>query len=121
MTATMRKEADASWLAVIWSARHDPAARIFNLDLLAALIAILLPWTTTGVAITVVLWIIALGFAVEPQALARSLKRPVSALPLLLFLLVLAGTLWSHAPWYERLHQLSQASKFLVLPLLIYH
>ena len=35
--------------------------------------------------------------------------------------LVLLGMLWSHAPWNEQLHQLGQAAKFLVLPLLVYH
>jgi O-antigen ligase len=121
MTEAVGKEAEASWRSTIWSARHDPAARILNVDLVAALIAILLPWTTTGVSIAVVLWIVALGFICEPGALLRSLKRPVSALPIALFTLVLVGMLWSHAPSHERLHQLSQVSKLLVLPLLIYH
>jgi O-antigen ligase len=121
MTEAVGKEAETSWRSTIWLARHDPAARILNVDLVAALIAILLPWTTTGVSIAVVLWIVALGFTCEPAALLRSLKRPVSALPIALFTLVLVGMLWSHAPSHERLHQLSQVSKLLVLPLLIYH
>jgi O-antigen ligase len=121
MTEAVGKEAEISWRSTIWSARNDPAARILNVDLVAALIAILLPWTTTGVSIAVVLWIVALGFTCEPGALLRSLKRPVSALPIALFTLVLVGMLWSHAPSHERLHQLSQVSKLLVLPLLIYH
>ena len=121
MAEAVRRDANASWLSVIWSARHDPAARIFNIDLVAALIAILLPWTTTGVAIAAVLWAVALGFACEPRALLRSLKHPASALPIAFFALVLIGTLWSVAPSQDRLHQLSQVSKFLMLPLLIYH
>ena len=121
MTEAAGKQERASWLSAIWSARRDPAARILNVDLVAGLIAILLPWTTTGVSIAVVLWIVALGFACEPQALLRSLKRPVSALPIAFFALVLVGMLWSHAPSHERMHQLSQVSKLLVLPLLIYH
>jgi O-antigen ligase len=44
MTEGMRKEAGVSWLSVIWSARHDRAARTLNVDPLAVLIAILLPW-----------------------------------------------------------------------------
>src|SRR6185437_6456450 len=99
----------------------DPAARILNVDLVTVLIAILLPWTTTGVSIAVVVWIVALGFTCEPTALLRSLQRPVSALPIALFALVLLGMLWSHAPSHERMHQLGQVSKLLVLPLLIYH
>ena len=62
MTEAVGKESGMSWRATIWSARHDPAARILNVDLLAALIAILLPWSTTGVAIAVVLWMVAFGF-----------------------------------------------------------
>jgi O-antigen ligase len=121
MAEAVRRDANASWLSVIWSARHDPAARIFNIDLAAALIAILLPWTTTGVAIAAVLWAVALGFACEPRALLRSLKHPASALPIAFFALALIGMLWSVAPSQDRLHQLSQVSKFLMLPPLIYH
>jgi O-antigen ligase len=121
MTEAVRPDANASWLSLIWSARNDPAARIFNVDLLACLIAILLPWTTTGVGISVVLWLVALAPTIEPRALFQSLMRPASALPIALFALVLVGMLWSDAPSHERLHQLSQLGKFLVLPLLIYH
>jgi len=35
----------------VLSAWHDPTARILNLDLLAVLVAALLPWSTSGVAI----------------------------------------------------------------------
>lgn len=121
MTETIRREPGASWLSVIWSARHDPAARIFNIDLLTVLIAILLPWSTTGVAIAAVLWFAALIPTVEPRALLRSLLRPVSALPIALFALALLGTLWSDASWGARLHAVSQTAKLLMLPLLFYH
>jgi O-antigen ligase len=121
MSEAASREAGASWLSAIWSARHDPAARIFNVDLVTALVAILLPWTTTGVGIAVALWLIALVPTVEPRALLQSLRRPPGALPIAFFALVLVGMLWSDAPSHDRLHQLSQVSKFLVLPLLIYH
>jgi O-antigen ligase len=106
---------------MIWAAWHDPAARIRNLDWLACLIAVMLPWTTTGTGIAVVLWLIALVPTIAPRALMQSFRRPVSALPIALFALALAGTLWSDAPWHEQTHQLGQVSKFLVLPLLLYH
>jgi O-antigen ligase len=105
----------------IWSALRDPAVQLRNLDRLAVLIAILLPWSTTGVGIAVVLWLIALVPTVEPRALWRSLARPAAALPLLLVALALVGTLWSDGSWHERSHVLGQVSKLLVLPLLIYH
>jgi O-antigen ligase len=115
------KQAGASWLSVIWSARHDPAARLLNVDLLAVLVAVMLPWSTSGVGIALVLWLIALVPTIEPHALKRSLARPPSALPVALFALALAGTLWSDASWSVRLHGVSPLAKFLALPLLIYH
>jgi O-antigen ligase len=110
-----------SVLSVIWSARHDPASRIFNIDLLTVLIAILLPWSTSGVAIAAVLWLVALVPTIEPRALLRSLTRPVSVLPIALFALALVGTLWSDASWGTRLYAISPTAKLLVLPLLLYH
>ncbi len=121
MTDASRREPGASLLSVIWSARHDPAARILNIDLLAVLIAILLPWSTTGVAIAAVLWFAALIPTIEPRALLRSLMRPISMLPIAIVALALAGTLWSDASWGARLHAVSPTAKLLVLPLLLYH
>jgi O-antigen ligase len=46
MTEAKRTEPAMSWLSVILSAWHDSAARILNVDLLA----ILLPWSTSGAA-----------------------------------------------------------------------
>ena len=39
-----------SMLSVMASARHDPFARMLNVDLIAVLVAALLPWSTSGVA-----------------------------------------------------------------------
>src|SRR6202158_3860348 len=120
MTEAARREPGVSF-SVIMSAWHDPAARILNIDLLTVLIALLLPWSTTGVAITAVLWVFALVPTIEMRAFRRSLTRPVCALPIALFALALAGTLWSDASWGERLYAVSPTVKLLVLPLLLYH
>src|SRR5262249_12359061 len=110
-----------SWLSAISAARHDPAARLRNVDLLAMLIAILLPWSTSGVGIAVLLWLVALIPTVEPSALLLSLKRPVALLPVVVFILPLVGPLCSEPTCPERLQAMSPVAKFLVLPLLIYH
>ena len=104
MTDTTKREPGVSWLSVVLSAWHDPAARIFNIDLLTALIAILLPWTTSGVVIAVVLWIFALVPTLEVRAFLRSLARPICVAPIAFFVLALVGTLWSDAPWDARLY-----------------
>jgi O-antigen ligase len=121
MFEAVRKGSGLSWQSLFRSAQRDSAARMLNVDLLAILIALLLPWSTTGVGIAVPLWIIAFGFTVEPRSLLRSLTRPACALPIAFFILALLGTLWSDAPWHERVHAVGPLAKFLVLPLLIYH
>jgi O-antigen ligase len=121
MSQTVRREPGASLFSTIWSDGLDPEGRIRNVGRLAVPLAVLLPWSTTGVAITAVVWVLALLPTIEPRALLASLRRPASALPSAFVLLVLLGMLWSHAPWDEQLHQLGQVAKFLVLPLLIYH
>ena len=120
-TAVAGNAQGASKLSKVFSAWHDPAARILNVDLLTVLIAILLPWSTTGVVIAVVLWVIALIPTLELGAFWRSLKRPICILPIAMFALALAGTLWSDAPWGERLYAVGPTAKLLLLPLLLYH
>jgi O-antigen ligase len=120
MTEALRREPGVSF-SVIMSAWHDPAARILNVDLLTVLIALLLPWSTTGVVIVAVLWVIALVPTIEAGAFLRSLTRPICVLPIALFALALVGTLWSDASWSERLYAVGPTVKLLMLPLLLYH
>jgi len=121
MTEAVRREPGRSGLSVVLSAWHDPAARILNIDLLTVLIALLLPWSTTGVVIVAVLWVIALVPTIEVGAFLRSLTRPICALPIAMFALALVGTLWSDASWSERLYAVGPTAKLLMLPLLLYH
>jgi len=121
MAEAVRREPGLSGLSLVLSAWHDPAARILNIDLLAVLIALLLPWSTTGVAIAAGLFVAALIPTIEMRALLRSLRRPVCALPIALFALALAGTLWSDASWGARLYAVGPTAKLLMLALLLYH
>ena len=110
-----------SMLSVMASARHDPVARILNVDLIAVLVAVLLPWSTSGVAIGMVLWLMALAATLELRPFLRSLRRPICALPIALVALAALGTLWSDAPWGARVYALSPVTKLLALPFLFYH
>jgi len=121
MTEVLRREPGLSGLSLVLSAWRDPVARILNVDLLAVLIAILLPWSTTGVVVAAGLWVIALVPTLEAGAFLRSLKRPICILPIALFALALIGTLWSNVPWVERLYAVGPAARLLALPLLLYH
>jgi hypothetical protein len=111
----------ASMVSSILSARHDMAARVRNVDLVAVLLALLLPWSTSGVGIAVVVWLVAVAAVLEPRPFLRSLQRPICALPIALVALAALGTLWSDATWAARLHAVSPATKLLVLPFLFYH
>ena len=120
MSEVVNRELKVS-LSTVFSARHDPAARILNVDLLTILIAVLLPWSTSGVAIVAVLWVVALLPTLGLRPFLASLKRPISALPIALFGLAVVGTLWSDAAWSARLYAVGPTLKLLALPLLFYH
>jgi len=90
MTEVMNEQRPASWLSAIWAARYRTPARF------VALVALLLPWTTTGLTFALVPWLIAFAF-VDLREFPRSLLRPVCLLPIALFALAVVGTLWSDA------------------------
>lgn len=113
MNGLMNEQRQVALLSAIWAARYRTPARF------VALIALLLPWTTTGVTFALIPWLIAFAF-VDLRAFPRSLLRPVCLLPIALVVLATLGTLWSDAPWPERIHAIGPATKLLVIPLLIY-
>ncbi|MCG2644150.1 ligase [Bradyrhizobium sp. CCBAU 11434] len=103
----------ATWLSAIWAARYRTPARF------VALIALLLPWTTSGTTFALIPWLIAFAF-LDLRDFPRSLLRPVCLLPIALVVLALVGMLWSEAPWPEKVHAIGPVLKLLVIPLLIY-
>lgn len=113
MTGVSNDQQAVSWLAAIWAARYRTPARF------VALIALLLPWTTTGLIFALIPWLIAFAF-VDLREFPRTLLRPICLLPIALVALAAVGTLWSDAPWPERIHAIGPATKLLVIPLLIY-
>ena len=121
MTSALERESGNSRPSSIWSAWFDRNTGIRNVDLAVVLFAILLPWSTTGASIAAAIWVIGLFVTIEAGAFLRSLKRPICALPIAMFALALVGTLWSDAPWGERLHAIGPVAKLLTLPLLFYH
>jgi hypothetical protein len=105
-------------LSRLW---RDPVAQVRTVDLLAVLVAALLPWSTSGVAIFMVLWFVALIPTLDIRALLGSLKRPACALPIAFFALAVVGTLWADSAWPARLHGINPVAKLLAIPFLLYH
>jgi len=90
-------------------------------DVYPVLAAASLPWSTTAVAIFMILWFFALIPTIEPRSLLRFLKHPACFLPIAFFALAVIGTLWASGPWSDRLHGVSPVAKLLAIPLLFYH
>ena len=90
-------------------------------DVLAAITAASLPWSTTAPAVSLVLWLVVLFPTVDWRAFVRGLARPACMLPLALFLLAVAGVFWSEATWSASLAGIKPVAKLLVIPFLLYH
>jgi O-antigen ligase len=116
--STAARESVAASLARRW---RNPAAWASAADIFVILIAVVLPWSTTLVAIFTMASIVAMAPLLDVKAFLQSLKRPICALPIALFALAVVGTLWSNAPWATRLYAIGPTAKLLMLPLLFYH
>jgi O-antigen ligase len=111
-------ESVAAMLARRW---RDPAAWAQTADYFVVLIAIALPWSTSLVAIFAAAFLVSFAPFLDIRAFLQSLRRPICALPIALFVLAVVGTLWSSAPWGERLYATGPTAKLVMLPILLYH
>src|SRR4051812_36604074 len=83
-------------------------------DVLAAALAAALPWSTSATEILAWLWLLSLIPTVDRAALRRMVTTPAGGLPLLLFLLAVAGMLWAIGiPFHERVNGLKSFYKLL--------
>ena len=112
----------APWIQGI-RAYTDPRGWLWllTLDLYPAIIAFVLPWSTSAVSIMVVLWLAAVLPTIRPQAFWASLARPASLLPVIFFGLAVVGMLWATDTWSVRFLGLHPVAKLLVIPVLLYH
>jgi O-antigen ligase len=110
-----------STAAIVPRLWRDPETWVATADFFAVLTALALPWSTSLVAVFVLCWLGAVAWIMDYRVYLQSLKRPMCWLPLAFFALAVLGTLWSDAPWGERLHAIGPTVKLLVLPGLFYH
>jgi O-antigen ligase len=100
---------------------RDPSTWAKTADIVAVLIALSLPWSTSLVGIFAIIWVIVVAPTLDLRRFLESLKRPICTLPIALFALAVVGTLWSDAEWGARLYAIGPTTKLLMLPLLFYH
>lgn len=103
---------------------RDPDIRFLYTDVIVVLAAGMLPWSTTGFTILLVMWLLSLIpliSAADVRQFLSLLRRPFCLLPLTVFLIAVVGTLWGHAPWAAKLQALKPVAKLLVIPALMYY
>jgi O-antigen ligase len=88
-------------------------------NVLAAAVALSLPWSTSATGILIALWLVALAPTLDFLSLRREVLAPAGGLPVLLWLLGTFGMLWADVNWSERIAGLSGYHKLLVIPLLL--
>jgi len=94
-------------------------AYVRTTDILIALAAALLPWSTTALAVFMLLWLIAVIPIIDWEQFILDLAQPAFALPIALVALAVLGVAWSEAGWAERLQGIKPLSKLLLLPFLL--
>ena len=88
-------------------------------DGLAVAVAVSLPWSTSATGILLVAWLVALIPTLDWNDLRSELLTAVGGLPVLLFLLGLAGMAWADVTWHARLGGLGGFVRLLMIPLLM--
>jgi O-antigen ligase len=88
-------------------------------DTMAAAAVISLPWSTSATGVLIALWLIVLIPTLDIDAVKRALLSPAGGLPVLLWLLAVAGMLWADVSLAERLKGLEPFHKLLAIPLLL--
>ena len=96
----------------------DRARLAHYADGLMAAVAVSLPWSTSATGILLVIWLLALVPTLEWPELRRELPTAAGGLPVLLFLLGVAGMAWADVSWHARWNGLDSFFKLLVIPLL---
>ncbi|SHK76659.1 O-antigen ligase [Bradyrhizobium lablabi] len=120
LEAVHKTTRNAGIFSVVRSAAHS-SFWLLCVDMYPVLVGASIPWSTSGVAIFMVIWFLVLIPTLDPSSFLNSLKRPACSLPLAFFALAVIGTLWADSSWSARLHGISSVTKLLAIPFLLYH
>lgn len=84
---------------------------------LAVIAFILLPWTTSGTAIALGIWIVVALPVLTRREAGDILPRAAAYLPVALWGVMVAGMFWADSSWADSLRALKSFHKLLALPL----
>jgi O-antigen ligase len=117
----VEQDARKSWIATHRANFSDRKRWEHLADVMAAALAVSLPWSTSLTGICVALWLVALLPTLNVAGLRRVIANPAGGLPVLFWLLALIGMLWAFdVPMAERWDGLKSLHKFLIIPLLMF-
>jgi O-antigen ligase len=93
-------------------------------DLAAVAVAVMLPWSTSGAAILIAIWLVVVIPTFDVPIIRESFAKPAAEksageLPVLLWALSALGMLWADVGWSERLAGAGAFAKLLAIPLLL--
>ncbi|MGY3589734.1 O-antigen ligase [Bradyrhizobium sp. USDA 4341] len=94
-------------------------AYVRTTDILMVLAAASLPWSTTALAVFMLLWLVAVIPTIDWEQFILDLAKPAFALPVALVALAVLGVAWSETGWTERLQGIKPLGKLLLLPFLL--
>jgi len=97
-------------------ADNERARKVADAMAVAAVAAI--PWSTSGIYIFVLGWLIAVLPTIKPEEMRDVMRHPVAYLPVALVVLAAIGMLWAEVPWSERMKAFGAFAKLLTLPIL---
>lgn len=95
--------------------RRLPAAR----QIAAVLTAFMLPVSTSGQAIAVSIFVVLALLTLDRERFDATMRMPAAYLPVLLFALLVIGTLWSTQPIGPALKWVGPYAKLLLIPLVM--
>ncbi|MPZ40960.1 MAG: ligase [Rhizobiales bacterium] len=100
-------------------ARLSERARLAPVaDGLAIAAAVSLPWSVTAASVAIALWLVVVLPTLHWADLRRSFTIPAGALPVLLFLLAIAGATWSEAPPADQFGSLKIFARLVIIAVL---
>jgi O-antigen ligase len=88
-------------------------------DVLATVVAVSLPWSTSVTAIAAVVWLVVALATLKLPALRDEFVRPAGGLPALLAVFGLLATLWADVPWPDRWGGVDSFARLLLIPVLL--
>lgn len=89
-------------------------------DIAAMSVALTLPWSTSGSAVAIMLWVVAAAVTIDSADAPAAWRHPASLAAVILLALGALGTLWADVAWPDRFVGLGRFIKLLAIPLLIY-